>query len=88
MNTAWAVPALARLSSYDQGNKKPQEDSSDIANEVLKFIKKEGKRTTQKDIRKQFPLSESKISLVISELEEKELIKRIKKGRGNIIILK
>ncbi len=60
---------------------------SDLADEVTSFIKKQSGRTTQKDIRKQFPLSEAKISLVISELEEKNIVKRIKKGRGNIIVL-
>jgi len=54
--------------------------------DILSFIDKEGGRTTQKDIRKNFPQSEAKISLMIAELEEKGLIKRIKKGRGNIII--
>lgn len=58
------------------------------AEEVLEFIKQQGGRTTQKDIRKHFPSSEAKISLIISELEEKGIVKRIKKGRGNIIVLK
>lgn len=53
--------------------------------ELIKFIKKEGGRTTQKDIRKNFPQSEAKISLMIAELEHKGKIKKIKKGRGNII---
>lgn len=55
---------------------------------VLLFIKKEGGRTTQKEIRKSFPQSEAKISLILTELEEYEKIKKIKKGRGNIVILK
>ena len=59
----------------------------DLADKVLNFIKENDGRTTQKDIRKQFPLSEAKISLVITELEHKGLVKRIKKGRGNVIIL-
>lgn len=54
---------------------------------LIKFIKEKGGRVTQKDIRKKFPLSEAKISLMISELESKKKIKKIKKGRGNIIIL-
>ena len=33
-----------------------------------------------------FPDSEAKISLVLTELEAKGKIKKIKKGRGNIII--
>jgi len=54
---------------------------------VLKFLKNFGGRATQKDIRKKFPSSEAKISLMITELESKGLVKKIKKGRGNIIIL-
>ena len=57
-------------------------------NEILKIIKEEGGRTTQKEIRKRVPLSEAKISLMISELEHQGLVERIKKGRGNIIVLK
>lgn len=56
--------------------------------EVVSFIKKEGGRATQKEIRKEFPLSEGKVSLMISDLEEKGVVKRIKKGRGNIVVLK
>ena len=62
-------------------------EESDL-DEVIKIIKQEGGRATQKDIRKQIPLSESKISLMITELEHKEIVEKIKKGRGNIIILK
>ena len=39
------------------------------------------------EIRKHFPLSEAKISLMITELEHKGIVNRIKKGRGNVIIL-
>jgi len=59
----------------------------DEADDVLKFIKKEGGRTTQKDIRKNLGLSEAKASLIVTELEHKKIVKRIKKGRGNVIIL-
>jgi uncharacterized membrane protein len=55
---------------------------------LLDIIKKHGSRATQKDIRKELPLSEAKISLLIAELEHKGKIEKIKKGRGNIIILK
>ena len=56
--------------------------------QIIKIIRQEGGRATQKDIRKQIPLSEAKISLMIAELEHKGIIEKIKKGRGNIIILK
>ena len=55
---------------------------------IIKIIKENNGRMTQKDIRKKIPLSEAKISLMITELEDKGVVKRIKKGRGNIIILK
>jgi uncharacterized membrane protein len=57
----------------------------DEADKILDFIKKQGGRVTQKDIRKEFPSSEAKISLIITELEHKGKVERIKKGRGNIV---
>lgn len=54
---------------------------------LISILKREGGRATQKDIRKQIPLSEAKISLMITELEHKGIIEKIKRGRGNIIVL-
>ena len=57
--------------------------------ETLEIIKKNEGRITQKDLRKEMPqLSEAKISLIITELEHKGKIEKIKKGRGNVIILR
>jgi len=67
---------------------KEEKDEYNDLDQVIKIIKNEGGRATQKDIRKQIPLSEAKISLMIAELEHKGLVEKIKKGRGNIIILK
>ena len=53
---------------------------------ILNFLDQEGGRTTQKEIRKQFAYSEAKVSLMIDELQEKGLIKKVKKGRGNLIL--
>lgn len=63
------------------------ETKDDYYNKIFSIIR-DNKRTTQKEIRKQIPLSEAKISLIITELEHKGLIEKIKKGRGNILILK
>ncbi|MDP3765474.1 MAG: winged helix DNA-binding protein [Nanoarchaeota archaeon] len=71
----------------EKGDKKEGSEDDDLW-QIIKIIKHEGGRTTQKDIRKQIPLSEAKISLMIAELEHKGVIEKIKKGRGNIIILK
>ena len=61
---------------------------SDDLNKITTLLKKNKGRMTQKEIRKEIPLSEAKISLMIAELEELGKIKKIKRGRGNIIILK
>jgi uncharacterized membrane protein len=53
--------------------------------ELLEKIKEHEGRTTQKELRKEIPLSEAKVSLMISDLEDRGLVKKIKKGRGNII---
>jgi len=73
------------LKNYLNKNNNLEED---IPKKIIEIIKKQGGRTTQKEIRKKIPLSEAKISLVITELEHKNIIEKIKKGRGNIIILK
>lgn len=54
---------------------------------VLDVIRKHDGRVTQKEIRKELKLSEAKLSLVLAQLEGEGKIKKIKKGRGNIIIL-
>ena len=68
--------------------KSDEKYEDDGLEQLIKIIKEEGGRTTQKEIRKQIPLSEAKISLMIAELEHKGIVEKIKKGRGNIIILK
>lgn len=76
---------IANYKKYKKFDKKKEE--TDLT-QIIKIIKEEGGRTTQKDIRKKIPLSEAKISLMLAELEHKGVIKKIKKGRGNIIVLK
>jgi len=39
---------------------------------------------TQKELRKKLPWSEAKVSLIVSDLEDRGLIKK-KKERGNIL---
>lgn len=78
--------SIAKEAAKDEEHASKDEDK-DI-NHIIKFINQEGGRTTQKEIRKQIPLSEAKISLMIAELQHKGIIEKIKKGRGNIVILK
>jgi len=65
----------------------PELHGEEFLDKVIEIIKEEGGRTTQKEIRKNIPLSEAKISLIISELEAKGRVRKIKRGRGNIILL-
>ncbi|WP_128567074.1 helix-turn-helix transcriptional regulator [Methanocella paludicola] len=55
--------------------------------DVLSAIAKNGGRMTQLELRKALPYSEVKISLIASELEDAGLLRKVKKGRGNILIL-
>jgi uncharacterized membrane protein len=68
--------------------KKNTEIEYDLTTKLLEKIKKNNGRITQKELRKEFPLSEAKISLAITELEHKNKVEKIKRGRTNVIILK
>ncbi len=63
--------------------RKPAEDPDKAR--ILSCIQKE-KRLTQKELRKGFPFSEAKMSLILAELEHDGSIRKIKKGRGNVLI--
>ncbi|MBS3146685.1 hypothetical protein J4471_03225 [Candidatus Woesearchaeota archaeon] len=55
---------------------------------VLNYIKQNNDRVNQKEIRKDLKFSEAKLSLILSQLESEGKIRKIKRGRGNIIIIK
>jgi len=55
--------------------------------EVLDVIRSYKGRITQKELRSRLKYSEVKVSLMLSELERRGLIKKLKKGRENIVIL-
>jgi uncharacterized membrane protein len=57
----------------------------DDLKELLDLIRTNGNRITQRELRKKSPYSESKVSLMLSDLEERGLIEKFKRGRGNII---
>lgn len=58
-----------------------------VGQQVLSTLRQNEGRLTQKELRKNIPLSEAKISLVLTDLETQGKIRKIKKGRGNIIVL-
>jgi LPXTG-motif cell wall-anchored protein len=59
----------------------------DDLREVIRIIERNGGRITQLDLRKALPCSEAKVSLMVTDLESRGIVKKIKKGRGNVIIL-
>lgn len=70
---------------------KPPEPENELGEEemkVLRIIKENEGRMEQKQLRDILKFSESKMSLLLTELEVTGRIKRFKKGRENIIKLK
>ncbi len=59
----------------------------DSMKKLLDILKRE-RRINQKDLVRIMRLSDAKISLMIAELEKEGIIKKIKKGRSNIVIYK
>jgi len=55
--------------------------------EILDVIRGHQGRITQKDLRSRLEYSEVKVSLLLSELEKRGLVKKFKNGRENIVIL-
>lgn len=62
-------------------------DLPDDLREVVDIIAGNGGRIKQKDLRDRLRHSEAKVSLMVSDLENRGIIRKFKKGRGNVIIL-
>ena len=65
----------------------PSKELSPDHKEVLDKIRAAGGSIGQKDLRHTIHVSEAKASMLVSELEALGLLKKIKKGRGNLIKL-
>ncbi len=70
-----------------KGKKKDMGSLPHDLEEVLEEIKHQGGRMNQKDLRIKFNVGEAKMSLMITDLEDRGLVKRIKRGRANVIRL-
>lgn len=55
--------------------------------EIVNLLRESGGRMNQTELRKKLPYSEAKVSLMLSDLEDRRIIRKVKKGRANIIIL-
>ena len=70
---------------------RPQASANPSGNDLddlVSAIRKLGGRATQKELRKELPYSEAKVSLMLTDLEHKGVITKIKRGRANVVILK
>ncbi|AKB74754.1 hypothetical protein MSLAZ_1493 [Methanosarcina lacustris Z-7289] len=56
--------------------------------EIMDIIRGQGGRITQKDLRSKLKYSEGKVSLMLADLERRDLIEKFKRGRGNVVILR
>ncbi len=95
MRRKYGPLSLFRKKMKVENAKTPEQHKEEIAKEpgyleeVLQVIKKHDGRITQKQLRNEMlHLSEAKISLILTELEHKQQIEKVKKGRGNVILLK
>jgi len=61
---------------------------SEDLNKIVNILNKKEGRMKQRDLGKLLNWSDAKLSLALTELENMGVVKRIKKGRGNIIVLK
>ena len=76
----------AQLPEAEKGN---AEKLDKYALEVLDVLRRSGNRLTQKQLREKISsIGGAKISLIVSELEAAGKVKKIKQGRGNIVVLK
>ncbi|MBI5389909.1 hypothetical protein HZB02_00285 [Candidatus Woesearchaeota archaeon] len=78
--------------SLNKKMQKPELTSTQVIDplpqRLLEIIHAAEGRITQRDLRKQLPqYSEAKISLALTELEAAGNVKKIKKGRGNVIVV-
>tara|TARA_Y100000310_G_scaffold242934_1_gene247221 strand:- start:18663 stop:19352 length:690 start_codon:yes stop_codon:yes gene_type:complete len=70
-------------------HKKELRNEPGYIDKALDIIKQHDGRISQKELRKEMLyLSEAKVSLIVTELEHKGLVEKVKKGRGNVIFLK
>jgi uncharacterized membrane protein len=53
--------------------------------EVLEVIRRKGGRCSQKDLYVDLDMSQSKVSLILTNLEERGLVRRFREGRENIV---
>lgn len=89
---------ISKDNNAKAGNADTAKESAKVADDAYKIsgipdielrtiaLIREHSRITQKELRKMLPYSEAKISLIVAQLESEGKVKKIKKGRGNILV--
>ncbi len=91
LGVALAAAALATAAAYLLLRRRKSELEEQLPEELaelLDIIRREGGRIKQSELRKMVGCSEAKLSLMLADLEHRGVIKKIRKGRGNIILLR
>ncbi len=79
------VAVAAAIAVAVVGRRRIRGDMDEHAMKAVEILKGEG-RMLQKELRRRLGLSEAKVSMIVAELEHAGLIKKIKKGRGNVLV--
>jgi len=87
-----SAPSVSRPQAKEEIRKEEiKEELEELDDEERKLLslllEASERRALQRDLRKELGFSEAKMSLLIDDLESRGYVKRIKKGRGNIIKL-
>ncbi|MCJ7818144.1 MAG: MarR family transcriptional regulator, partial [Candidatus Thorarchaeota archaeon] len=53
--------------------------------DVLEVIRQKGGSCPQKDLYTEFDMSQAKVSLILNNLEERGLVRRLREGRENVV---
>ena len=86
-SVAVAIVALVLAGFLFARTKRSKRDYDEYERAIIEALIKRGGRATQKEIRSEVPFSEAKASLVISDLASRGLVRKFKRGRGNIVVL-
>ena len=87
----WSVAGLAAIAAVWwrwRPRRRPSPGLPGDLSLALAALKAEGGRASQKELRKRLPYSEAKVSMMLADLESRGLVRRIKQGRGNLIVLR
>lgn len=81
------VLLLLRRRSRAPAGKPSADGLPDDLRAMVRVLREEGGRTTQKELRRRLSYSEAKVSLMVADLENRGLVRKFKVGRGNVVVL-